>query len=67
MLQEAPATFPEKGETPKDCPFCGSAMVWTDTHGWFHPGVVTDDDCLLSGTGIQRQLDLWNTRADPQP
>lgn len=57
------------------CPFCGGALkkkgVYTGPGVyeavWFHPGVVTDTDCLLSGRGFYSQeLEAWNTRA-PDP
>ncbi|KKW92979.1 hypothetical protein [Sphingobium chungbukense] len=49
------------------CPFCGASMTrCTDRDGefWMHPGVVTDDDCFMSGQGVfPRQLAAWNRRA----
>lgn len=51
---------------PRNCPFCTAALSHCeDREGefWMHPGVVTDDDCFMSGQGIfPRQLSAWNRR-----
>lgn len=49
------------------CPFCRAEMQRvSDKEGEFymHPGVVTDDDCLMSGQGVHpRNYAAWNRRA----
>src|SRR6478735_483072 len=54
-------------EVREPCPFCGASLDLCETGEcagiWFHPGVVTDDDCVLSGRGFyEKQLLAWNTR-----
>lgn len=42
-------------ETFKPCPFCAATLNPCEGKGvlfWMHPGVVTDDDCVLSGRGV---------------
>ena len=62
----------QRNDAVRECPFCGAAMAHcTDKDGefWMHPGVVTDDDCFMSGQGVfPRQLTAWNARAlSPSP
>lgn len=52
------------------CPFCGADPYWMgvvreeqiEPH-FYHPGVATDDDCVLSGRGFGRtDVENWNRR-----
>jgi hypothetical protein len=56
---------------PMPCPFCAASFRHVsdkDGEFWMHSGVVTDDDCFMSGQGIfPRQLSAWNRRAHAQP
>lgn len=56
---------------PMPCPFCAASFRHVsdkDGEFWMHPGVVTDDDCFMSGQGIfPRQLSAWNRRAHANP
>lgn len=71
-----PAHTPAMGDELKPCPFCGAKLrgghVTEKAIGdaealWWHPGVVRDGDCLLSGKGYwQSQLPIWNTRTETQ-
>ena len=53
------------------CPFCGENLRHSSHKGvefWMHPGVVTDDDCVLSGKGFYpKELAAWKRRALPAP
>jgi hypothetical protein len=55
----------------KPCPHCGAhlklAVDGECAGSWFHPGVITDKDCILSGRGfLPEQIPSWNTRV-PDP
>ncbi|ATP19810.1 hypothetical protein [Sphingobium yanoikuyae] len=56
---------------PMPCPFCAASFRHVsdkDGEFWMHSGVVTDDDCFMSGQGIfTRQLSAWNRRAPAHP
>jgi len=57
----------EEQEMPgiKPCPFCGQHLrfVRRVQDVFFHPGVVTDTDCFLSGRGVRvNELPNWNKR-----
>jgi hypothetical protein len=53
------------------CPFCGAQPYWLGVRqgAWiephfYHPGVTTDKDCVLSGRGCSMDyVEIWNTRA----
>ena len=51
------------------CPFCGKwPVIYPQNPGKvFHPGVVTDKDCILAGRGLgevtdKEALRLWHRR-----
>lgn len=53
----------------RECPFCGAELgFWEwetrpDRAAWFHPGTITDGECILSGKGFYPyQRELWNRR-----
>jgi len=58
-------------EQARPCPLCGAEPYWQEFemlgewHPHFsHPGVVTDDGCLLSGVSYHgKDLNKWNRRA----
>lgn len=52
----------------KPCPFCGAKFLEPlrpVSPIVFHPGIITDDSCALSGMGFrERQFALLNARAN---
>ncbi len=59
------------GLEPMPCPFCAASFRHVsdkDGEFWIHSGVVTDDDCFMSGQGIfPRRLSAWNRRVHAKP
>lgn len=79
MIQEietAPCPNPPAKVDP--CPFCGAEPYWLKVvvrvvagqpvlePQFYHPGVATDKDCILSGQGYSAEhVDRWNERRLP--
>ena len=69
---------PLEGDPPAKvsvCPFCGAAPYWLlieARDGWeptfYHPGVATDTDCVMSGKGFSlAEVAAWNRRTASRP
>lgn len=56
-------------EALRACPFCAAILEYCndkDGEFWMHPGLVTDGECFMSGTGIfPGQVAAWNRRPSP--
>lgn len=71
MIETLESTAIDAPEYAKPCPFCGAEPYWlgivihagrVEPH-FYHPGAVTDKDCVLAGRGHSLdELAAWNSR-----
>ena len=68
MLIEMPPHQGEHLARVSPCPFCGAKMLgYVNSASFYHPGAVSDADCVLNGKGFRYdQIAQWEART-PSP
>lgn len=67
LMDHGPAGAEQVASDLAPCPFCDARMLrYGGAPEFFHPGVITDKDCILSGQGFRaEEAEAWNSRAAP--